>query len=195
MSNDLIKIDVEDQSVKDLLIRLQARIGDLSPVMRKISEYMVSSIEQNFEKGGRYSTPGSFRGGSNKWANLSSLTIARRKKKGYWPGDILKQRGRLAAGIHRRSDKNSAMAATNTIYASTMHFGAKKGSFGPSTFVQKVKEHVRKSKKGKTSQVKAHQRTVTMNLPWGDIPARPFMVIQDEDITDITDLINRYLTA
>jgi len=57
-----------------------------------------------------------------------------------------------------------------------------------------VKEHVRRMR-GKISRVRAHQRTVRLKLPWGDIPARPFMLIQPEDITDITELINRYLNC
>ncbi|MEW5804926.1 MAG: phage virion morphogenesis protein [bacterium] len=194
MSNDLVKIDVEDGQVKDLLTRLKAKMGDMTPVMRAIAEFMVTSIEQNFLVGGRYSVPGSWMGGPNKWKELSKVTIARRTARGYWPGDILVQRGRFAASIHRRATKFTAEAGTNVKYATTMHFGAQKGEFGEKTFVQRVKEHVRKSKTGKTSTVKAHERTVTLKLPWGDIPARPVMVLQPEDIVDISDLINGYLT-
>ena len=83
---------------------------------------------------------------------------------------------------------------TNVVYAAIMHFGAKRGEFGEKTFIQRVKEHVRRMR-GKISRVRAHQRTVRLKLPWGDIPARPFMLIQPEDITDITELINRYLNC
>jgi|GEM_PF-2063095 len=111
MSSDLIKteIKIEDEQVKALLTRLQEKMADMAPVMRRIAKYMVSSIQQNFEVGGRYSAPGSWMGGSRKWAPLSEATIVRRKAKGWWPGDILIiQRGRLASSIHRSAGRGYA---------------------------------------------------------------------------------------
>jgi len=42
----------------------------------------------------------------------------------------------------------------------------------------RVREHTRKEIK-----IKAHDRK--MDLPWGNIPARPFMMVADEDWTEI----------
>lgn len=192
--NGLVKIEIDDSQVRELLTRLKAKMGDMTPVMARIAGYMVTSIEENFLQGGRFSTPGSWMGGLNKWKELSKeTTIPRRTAKGHWPGGILTDEGHLASSIHPKATSDSAEVGTNVIYATTMHFGAKKGEFGEKTFVQHIKGHIRKAKSGKTSTVKAHDRTVTLKLPWNDIQARPFMVLQPEDIVDVTDLINRYL--
>lgn len=191
--NGLVKIEVDDTQVKELLTRLKAKMGNMTPVMATIAEFMVTSIQENFLQGGRYSTPGSWIGGPKKWAKLSKkTTIPRRTAKGHWPGAILVDQGHFASSITRKAGKDSAQAGTNIVYATTMHFGAEKGEFGEKTFVQHVKEHIRKSKK--TSTVKDPDRTVTMKLPWNDIPARPVFVLQPEDIVDVTDLINDFLT-
>ncbi|MBV5307205.1 MAG: phage virion morphogenesis protein [Desulfobulbaceae bacterium] len=45
----MIKIPVDDKQVQALLARLSQRAGNLSPLMRKISEDMRDAVEENFE--------------------------------------------------------------------------------------------------------------------------------------------------
>lgn len=45
--------------------------------------------------------------------------------------------------------------------------------------------------KPKKVTVKAHIRKIS--LPWGDIPARPFMMIQDDDWTEIKETLAEFL--
>jgi phage gpG-like protein len=99
--------------------------------------------------------------------------------------------------IGRKVDGNTVYVGTNATYASVHHFGAKKGSFG--TFVHMVKSHQRQVTQAFGKQLKfpvwanvhAHAREVS--LPWGDIPARPFMLLQDEDVDDIKGLLETWI--
>ncbi|MDR2155910.1 MAG: phage virion morphogenesis protein [Burkholderiaceae bacterium] len=55
-----------------------------------------------------------------------------------------------------------------TEYAAVQQFGAKKGELGTGTY---------KTRKG------------TFPIPWGDIPARPFLGVADEDLADIVEVL------
>jgi len=108
------------------------------------------------------------------WAELSPVTQARRAKDGH-TGKKLQVSGALAAGFHDLIDlsENSVTVGTNKVYAPTLHYGAKQGAFG-------------KTKRGGP-------------IPWGDIPARPFLPIgeggqmntMDED--EIRDVLQKRL--
>lgn len=101
--------------------------------------------------------------GKPRWSALSPVTIARRKEKGHWPGKMLQVTGSLASSIQPDSGADFARVSTNKVYATTQHFGAAKGAFG-------------RSKRGP--------------IPWGNIPARPFMVLTPAAKTQI---VNRAL--
>ena len=103
------------------------------------------------------------------WSPLSDTTIKRRVKFSYWPGQKLQQTGRLANSITSSFGRDYAIAGTNVIYAATHQFGAKKGSFGSDR----------------------HGRPI----PWGDIPARPFLGLSDEGIHEIEKIIARFIGA
>ena len=103
------------------------------------------------------------------WSPLSDTTIKRREKAGYWPGQKLQQTGRLAASITFAFGKDYAVAGTNVIYAATHQFGAAKGGFGSDK----------------------HGRSI----PWGDIPARPFLGLSNEGRSEIENILARFLTA
>ena len=173
MSGAALTVKIDDREVKNLLGRIQKNLGDLTPVMKIIGSTIRASIVRNFEKGGR----------PLKWKKHSRLTERRRSKN----AKILMAQGLaggLAASINHRAHKKSVEIGTNKIYGAVHQFGAKKGSFGSVT--ASIKAHLRKGVK-----VKAHERK--MKLPWGDIPARPFLMVQDEDWTEIRAALNDYI--
>lgn len=89
------------------------------------------------------------------WAGLSAARIAQRTKMGKWPGKMLQvSSAGLASANQPSSGDDFAQVSNNKVYARPLHFGAAKGAFGT-------------SKRGRP-------------IPWGNIPARPFMVITDE---------------
>ena len=98
------------------------------------------------------------------WADLSDATKRQRERIGKWPGPILRVTGRLADSIISDSDATSAVAGTNVVYAGVHQFGASRGEFGATT--------------------------AGSPIPWGDIPARPFLGISSADELDIIDVLN-----
>ena len=84
------------------------------------------------------------------WAPLSEVTRARKPRN---KDKILTLEGNLRGTLDYRADADSVEVGSPLIYAGTHHFGAKQGSFG-------------RSRRGGP-------------LPWGDIPARPFLADAD----------------
>ncbi|MFW5490423.1 MAG: phage virion morphogenesis protein [Desulfovibrio sp.] len=148
---------------KELLADLNSverRMVDNSPAMKSIGQLLRTSTIRNFEAGGR----------PTAWAPLKPSTLKRRKG-----NKILRRQGfagGLVGSISARPLKNSVLIGTNKKYAPVHQFGAKRGSFG--TFVVQVPAHKRGG-----HDVRAHQRR--MKLPWGDISARPFLLIHEQD--------------
>ena len=98
------------------------------------------------------------------WAPLSAATKARKKKN---KDKILIQDGYLKGQIDYQIGGDTLLVGSSLIYASTHQFGAEKGSFG-------------KTKRGAP-------------IPWGDIPARPFLGLSDDDRRDILEIVSDYI--
>ena len=98
------------------------------------------------------------------WAPLSPVTVKRRGSS----KPILKVTGDMEASVWPGFNGYSAWISSNIVYAKTQFFGAKKGAFGYS--------------------IGGHFRRVTP-IPWGDIPARRFMGLGQEDKDEIVDFI------
>jgi phage virion morphogenesis protein len=77
--------------------------------------------------------------------------------------------GRLSApaNFHIEYGQDYALVGTKIKYAAVQQFGAKAGAFGATRRGAKI--------------------------PWGDIPARPFMGISDDDRSAILDIIRKHL--
>ena len=111
-------------------------------------------------------------GGRPAWAGLSPLTIARRRG---GAGAILQDTGELKRSIKATHTVDTATIGSNLKYAPTHQFGAKQGEFGRS------------------------DRNTP--LPWGDIPARPFIPIdKNGDISHdgflaVREVVNGYLAG
>ena len=166
-------IVIRDARVRRILRRLQARMDDMRPAARVIGEIVVESVQRNFEAGGRPAP----------WKPLSETTKTRRRAKGKWPGQILVVHGvsgGLMGAVNYRAGTDRVTIGTKKAYAAVHQFGARQGEFG--AVMARVKSHFRKIR-GKRVRVKTHTRH--QELPWGDIPARPFLLVQDEDWAEI----------
>ena len=176
----LIEIETDDR-IGPYLEQTLARLGRLQPAMSAIGEIVRTSIVRSFEREGRPVT----------WRKLSAVTEKLRKTS----HPILRRQGfagGLMGSINVRATDDSVTIGTNKAYAAVHQFGAKKGAFG--TVEAQVKEHVRRLKRGKKTRrvtVKAHTRKMT--LPWGDIPARPFMAVQPEDWEEMLAALSDYI--
>ncbi len=100
------------------------------------------------------------------WAPLSESTLKRKKHN---RDKVLTERGYLRGGLNYRSGRDYVEIGSDRIYASTHQFGAGKGAFGSTG-------------SGKP-------------IPFGDIPARPFLGVSDEDAVDIQGEIADYISG
>ena len=111
-------------------------------------------------------------GGRPAWAGLSPVTLARRARGG---GAILQDTGELKGSINASHTVDTATVGSNLKYAPTHQFGAKQGEFGRS------------------------DRNTP--LPWGNIPARPFIPMdKNGDISydgflAVREVVNGYLAG
>ncbi|MCY4427386.1 MAG: phage virion morphogenesis protein [Halieaceae bacterium] len=101
------------------------------------------------------------------WPALSEVTRERRAAKGKWPGKKLQVQTDLLGSITSDHSATEAVVGTNLVYATTHQFGANKGAFGITS-------------RGAP-------------IPWGDIPARPFLGISADTETQVVDAIGDFL--
>lgn len=97
------------------------------------------------------------------WPALSPVTAKRR-------GDaspILRISGDLYRSVSYRPDRSHVEVGTNWPYARIQQLGAPQGSSG-------------RTRRGGP-------------IPWGNIPARPFIGLSDDDGVDVLDIIQHYL--
>ena len=178
----MITLKVDDRQIRGLLDKLAQRLDDMTPAMKRIANQLEATVKRNFREGGR----------PEKWKPSKRVL-----KHG---GQTLRETGRLRSSITPDHGRNYAEVGTSVEYAPTHQFGAKKGEFGRKKVT--IKAHRRKVKsrdirKGRhlvakgVTFVKEHERI--MEFPWGDIPARPFMVVPDEDMEDIKDILVRFI--
>ena len=174
-----ITIQFEGQDVLRALNGLAEAGRDLTPAMKSIAGILEAAAQETFrEQEAPDGTP---------WADLSKHTKRRREKAGKWPGQILRVSGDLARSITSAHTATEAAAGTNLVYAPVHQFGAKKGAFGSSPSAG--------YRDRSTDTVVRYSLVTPRPLPWGDIPARPFLGVSGETGSDILDAINRHLSG
>ena len=106
------------------------------------------------------------------WAPKSPATLAAQAAR----RDPVDNRPLIASGtLHRTlnyqigADGASVTIGSGQIYAAVQQFGAAKGAFGEDS-------------RGRS-------------IPWGDIPARPYLGLSDQDRTDIAAIITEWLES
>lgn len=99
------------------------------------------------------------------WAPLSEVTLARKAAKGR-PTAILVDTTALRDLLRYSVTASQLVFGTDRVYGTTQQFGAEKGQFGADK----------------------HGRP----LPWGDIPARPWLGLSDADREHIQGLLEAH---
>ena len=176
-------IDIDDAALRAGLARMAQRSGALQPALRQIGELLVASTKARFQTG---TAPD-----GQRWAPNSRATIergfARRStgRKGYLDkgGRVTKRGAGFIAGkrpligeskslsrqIYPRAGANWVEIRSGVDYAAVQQFGARKGQFG-------------RTRRGSP-------------IPWGNIPARPFLGISATDRVAITDTLAEHLVG
>lgn len=139
----MITITIESTAVQAALTRLQARLGDLTPVMHDIGQALVEGTRERINIGQDW--------GGHAFAPNSAATLAR--KKGSKP--LINEGNLVANRLHFAATASSVAVQSSAVQSAVLQFGAKAGAFG-------------RSKRGG-------------KLPWGDIPARPFMPLEGQN--------------
>lgn len=176
-------IELTNRSGLDYLHGLVKRSENLRPVLAEIGEDMTESAKRRFSSA---TAPD-----GTAWAPNSAVTLARyssnfaRKK----DGDFTKASAAKLASKKPGTGETRALGTTINyqmqgddavaigspmVYAGTFQYGAKSGEFGFGFYLT---------------------REGSFPLPWGDIPARPFLGVSDEDSANIVSLVRSYLMS
>lgn len=177
-----------------ILAQIRKRVENSQPAFRVISDLMVSSAQQNFETEGR----------PNKWAPLKPATQAFKLKHGWTK--ILMRSGQLRARITGASNGTSAVAGSNLVYAAIQNDGGvinhpnKGGSaifkynkrtgmmLGFASRKEAMKDRSPKSRIGfMERQFTGHSMATAITMP-----ARPFLIIQPEDVERYNTILHAY---
>ena len=116
-----MRIEIRTEELDRLLNQYQKKLGDLTPVMRDSANVMHSSVQRNFEEGGR----------PDKWPDLAESTKRYKAKHKGTPYPMLvfsvnvpSSRGgrgyrtkKLRQSIHPQWGRDHAKVATNVDYA------------------------------------------------------------------------------
>lgn len=100
------------------------------------------------------------------WQTLSPRYLATKSPN---PGKILQRRGDLVRQIFPQVEGTTLLVGTDRVYGAVHQFGALKGAFG-------------KTRRGAP-------------IPWGDIPARPWLGVSDDDANEIIAIARDHLQA
>ncbi len=177
MTGAMITARVEDAEVRKLLSDILVRTNNLKPAMGIIGNIVRKSIHRNFEVGGR-----------PPW-----IPSQRAKKTG--DKTLIKTR-QLMNSFTIDAFRDRVEVGTNKKYAAIQHFGGdiNHPARERTMFFRKYKSGERKgltrfSKESKAGYgMKVPGRAYTIH-----IPARPFMMVQDEDWPEMTQRLGKYL--
>jgi len=162
-----------DRELQRYLKKMLKKTDNLSPFMRETGAIVATSVKKNFEVGGRYSAVGRLRGGSKKWQPLSVATLFSGPKK-----KIVGKRGRFKKSFQKRLGNRKTLFGQGRLFGS-IKFQAKKNEvrIGPDNLPYSA-IHQFGGKAGRGLKVK--------------IPARPYLVIQNEDNIEILRAAKRH---
>lgn len=163
----MINVEFNDAEVQAALNNLAAGLTDMSKVMNEIGMFLVASTEKRFD--GTEAPDGS------QWAPRSPVTLAIYAREKAKFGPVLHKSGTLRQTIAHSYGPDEVTVGSNVLYAAVQQFGAAQGAFGAS---------IGKDKKG---------RDHFHSIPFGNIPARPYIGVSDSDRTGILDIVGEWL--
>ncbi len=172
------RISIDYGATLGNLAGMAGRAEGLSGPMKVIAALVLASVQRNFEVGGRPA----------KWAPLKPSTLKKRKSGG-GPLVVKGFGGGLLGSVNAQSDSTSASVGTNKIYAATHQFGARKGSFGQALAGDfRRTGFLRGVERGGGNDWSAYR-----SIPWGDIPARPYLLVQETDSEEILEVLANHV--
>ncbi|MBE2188820.1 MAG: phage virion morphogenesis protein [Candidatus Kapabacteria bacterium] len=189
---------MSNKSFKDILKAINQRLGRLKPpidkeILTDVADIIEISIAKNFDMGGRWdgnkSDIGLFSGGTQKWAPLADNTKARYKTLGYSQEATLNRNKNLRSAIDVFGRSGKVFISVKSPYGAIHQWGGTIDHPGGTEYGYKFKKDMKIGKiqflkkgrgykvLGKTGPHKIH------------IPARPYLVIGDDDLYLVLDAV------
>ena len=168
-----IDVEIKDKEIKRLFTRLKSNVKDLRPAFREIGEVVRSSVIRNFQEGGRSDkwTPTKIRSIYQAYTGTKTKSGATRK--------VYTIRGRLTKGFNRYSSGRKTLFDTARLQNSvTVQAQADRVVVGTNVIYARI--HQLGGMAGRNKKVK--------------IPARPYLLVQEEDWVPIKDCLGGFLT-
>ncbi len=161
----MFTLQVKDDGTQAALSELAAKLTDMTPLMAQIVEFLLDGTLDRFKTG--HAPDGS------AWAAKSQTTIdayiRRKQPVSFRPLIGPTKTLSAASSFATSSGADWARLSARPIQSAVMQFGAKKGAFG-------------NNKAGRP-------------IPWGDIPARPFMGVSDQDHDNILAAVAEWISS
>lgn len=199
----MLLIEVDDAHVTSVLRELTARMGDLTPVMQTMGEVLVQSTSARFTTSvGPDGTP---------WQRNTETTYIRylEQKNGVTlekgpDAGRLNAKGigaamgkkplvgitkRLSTEIHAEPSPDGLAIGSSLVYAAVQQFGARMGEFGRYSQVSRWNKY----KEGDFRKYAGTQQGFP--IPWGDIPARPYIGLSTTDQESVLAIMGSYLQS
>lgn len=166
----MITIQINDEQVQAALNRVAASLSDMTPLMATLGERLRKSTQDRMQRGEQPD--------GAAFAPRSETTLKRYEKAGESFGPVpLFKSGEMRQQLSYRPGPDYLELSSNAIQSAVMQFGAKQGAFGA---------FIGKDKRG---------RDHFHSIPWGDIPARPFLGLSEQDKTDILAEIAEWVSG
>ncbi|MBW1989070.1 MAG: phage virion morphogenesis protein [Deltaproteobacteria bacterium] len=160
-----VRIKGLDRAMESLSF-FRVRLQRTAPLMEEIGRILEVSVRHNFAAGGR----------PRRWVP---------SKRALREGNLtLVDTGLLASSISSCARDGEVSVGTDVPYAAVHQFGARAGSLGRAV--------VRSRRRLANGRLAPGRRRV-VPIPFGDIPARPFLVVLEEDKAAIVEAVNRFL--
>ena len=169
----MIKIEINDADVTAAFARLSAALTNLSPAMAETAELLRISTRDRIQAG---TSPD-----GTPFAARSPTTLAAYAARKQTSGGILVMTGTLQRQISVDSGSDFAEVGSDREYAAVMQFGAAQGEFGAA--IGRTKPSAKRPK----------SQDYFVTLPWGNIPARPFIGLSDSDRSGIIEILEEWL--
>ena len=163
----MITLEINNADVLAALGRVTEVLSDATGMMNEIGDYLVEKTENRFKS---QSAPD-----GTAWAPRSDVTLKSYQRRKLSYGGILHLSGQLGQSIFHEHNATSVRIGSPEEYAGVQQFGAAQGAFG--AFMGKDK----------------NGRDHFHHLPWGNIPARPFIGLSDEEREGILDIVTETL--
>lgn len=168
----MITISIDNQSVLAALEALRTKMGNMTPAMQDIGEHLTETSKRRFDT--------STAPDGSRWAPNSQVTIL--SYLGGSKGNTTKSGKISAKGVGRVMGKKPLIGESRSLM-STIHYDAK----ADSVEIGSPMVYAAMQQFGGSKSAFPHL--------WGDIPARPFLGLSDEDERSVLDIITGYLSG